>query len=97
MSFTIAGTKGRAAFCLAPAAKEAGATSDYSGYPLTALGEFLMELIRSNVATFPHDTVVLQFFETCARYGEFFRVRKECIVPLLEAMVGPRYVAFSLS
>lgn len=35
----------------------------------------------------------MQFFETVARYGDFFKVRKDCIFPTLQAMVGPKYVA----
>lgn len=50
----------------------------------------LMALIQSGISRYPNRTVVMQFFETAARYGDFFKVRKECIVPTLEAMVDPR-------
>ncbi|KAH8118024.1 ARM repeat-containing protein [Phellopilus nigrolimitatus] len=87
------GGKGRAAFCQAPAvAKERRKGTDYSEYPLTVHGEMLMALVRSGICSYPHNAVSLQFYETCARYGDFFKVRKECIIPLLEAMVGPRGV-----
>lgn len=32
----------------------------------------------------------MQFFETVARYGDFFKVRKECIMPTLQAMLDVR-------
>lgn len=88
---SIAGGKGRAAFCHTPAvAKELRKGTDYSEYPLTTHGEMLMALVRSNACAYPNNAVAMQFFETCARYGDFFKVRKECTVPLLEAMIGQR-------
>ncbi|KAI0690003.1 ARM repeat-containing protein [Cytidiella melzeri] len=86
------GTKGRTAFCQTPAevAKEKRKDTDYSGYPLTRHGEMLYTLIQSGISAYPHKTVVMQFFETTSRYGDFFKVRKECIVPTLEAMVDVR-------
>ncbi|EJD06563.1 ARM repeat-containing protein [Fomitiporia mediterranea MF3/22] len=85
------GGKGRAAFCQAPAvARELRKGTDYSEYPLTPHGEMLMALVRSNICVYPNNAVSMQFFETCARYGDFFKVRKECIMPMLEAMIGPR-------
>lgn len=56
----------------------------------------LYALVRSGICVYPHNAVAMQFFETCARYGDFFKVRKDCIVPLLEAMVGPRYAVFRI-
>ncbi|KAF8968103.1 armadillo-type protein [Flammula alnicola] len=47
---------------------------DYSEYPLTTHGEVLFAL----------------FFETVSRYTDFFKIRKECIIPTLEAMVDTR-------
>lgn len=88
-----AGGKGRAAFCHAPAvAKDARKQTDYSEYPLTIHGEMLFALVGCGIGAYPHPSVVMQFFETCARYGDFFKVRKTCIIPLLESMVGPRSV-----
>ncbi|KAI0313753.1 ARM repeat-containing protein, partial [Amylostereum chailletii] len=85
------GPKGRGAFCQAPALpKERRKEVDYTEYPLTTHGELLFALIESGVSAYPHQTVVMQYFETLARYGDFFKVRKECIVPALQAMVGPR-------
>ncbi|KAH8092595.1 ARM repeat-containing protein [Cristinia sonorae] len=86
------GSKGRAAFCLTPAAvaKEKRKETDYSEYPLTRHGEMLYALMRSGISSYPHKTVAMQFFETAARYGDFFKVRKECIVPTLQAMLDAR-------
>ncbi|EKM58374.1 uncharacterized protein PHACADRAFT_117257 [Phanerochaete carnosa HHB-10118-sp] len=86
------GTKGRGAFCITPAdiAKDKRKETDYSGYPLTRHGEMLYALVQSGIAEHQHKTVNMQFFETTARYGDFFKVRKDCIVPALQSMVGPR-------
>ncbi|OCH95393.1 ARM repeat-containing protein [Obba rivulosa] len=85
------GGKGRAAFCQAPAVtKEKRKETDYSEYPLTAHGEMLYALVQSGMSGYPHKTVVMQFFETVARYGDFFKIRKECIVPTLQAMMDAR-------
>ncbi|KAI0091175.1 ARM repeat-containing protein [Irpex rosettiformis] len=86
------GTKGRAAFCQTPAevAKDKRKETDYSAYPLTRHGEMLYTLVHSGISAYPHKTVVMQFFETTSRYGDFFKVRKDCIVPTLEAMVDAR-------
>lgn len=88
-----AGAKGRGAFCQTPAdiAKEKRKETDYSEYPLTRHGEMLYALVNSGISKYPDSSVTMQFFETVARYGDFFKVRKDCIVPTLEAMVGPRY------
>jgi exportin-T len=86
-----AGGKGRAAFCLSPASSPEKAKrkpTDYSEYPLTTHGEMLSTLVRSRISSYPHQAVAMQFFETAARYGEFFKIRKECIMPTLDAMVG---------
>ncbi|KAH7913226.1 armadillo-type protein [Hygrophoropsis aurantiaca] len=85
------GGKGRTAFCQAPAApKEKRRETDYSEYPLTSHGEMILALVQSGISTYPHPSVVMQFFETAARYGDFFKVRRECMMPVLEAMVDHR-------
>ncbi|KAI5998619.1 armadillo-type protein [Pisolithus albus] len=85
------GGKGRAAFCLAPAVpKDKRKDVDYSEYPLTPHGEILLALVQSRISAYPHRAVVMQFFETVARYNDFFKIRKDCIMPTLEAMVGTR-------
>ncbi|KAH9903044.1 ARM repeat-containing protein [Cubamyces lactineus] len=85
------GGKGRAAFCQAPAVqKDKRKETDYSEYPLTSHGEMIYALVQSGISSYPHKTVVMQFFETVARYGDFFKVRKECIMPTLQAMLDAR-------
>ncbi|KAI0033548.1 ARM repeat-containing protein [Vararia minispora EC-137] len=89
MLFT--GTKGRGAFVQAPAVpKEKRKEVNYSEFPLTLHGELVFALIESHITMHPHQMVVMQAFEAIARYTDFFKVRKECIIPVLEAMVGPR-------
>lgn len=86
-----AGGKGRAAFCHAPAVpKEERKQTDYSDYPLTEHGEMLFALVQSGISSYPHPAVAMQFFETAARYGDFFKVRRQCIMPTLQAMVDAR-------
>lgn len=63
---------------------------DYSEYPLTSHGEMLYALVQSGISAFPHKIVDMQFFETVARYGDFFKVRKECIMPTFQAMLDVR-------
>ena len=85
------GGKGRAAFCQAPTIdRDKRKATDYSEYPLTPHGEMLFALVQSGIASYPNKTVSLQFFETASRYADFFKVRKECIIPTLEAMVDSR-------
>ncbi|KAJ7170663.1 armadillo-type protein [Mycena crocata] len=87
------GIKGRTAFCHAPPLdkdKDKRKTLDYSQFPLSPQGEMMFALVQSNISSYPHRSVTLQFFETVARYPEFFKVRKECIMPTLEAMIDTR-------
>ncbi|KAF8656825.1 hypothetical protein AX16_002373 [Volvariella volvacea WC 439] len=86
------GGKGRTAFCQAPAVidKEKRKEVDYSEFPLTTLGEMLYASVQSGIYNYPHRAVSLQFFETVVRYPDFFKVRKECILPVLEAMIDRR-------
>ncbi|KAG5638768.1 pre-tRNA nuclear export protein [Sphagnurus paluster] len=85
------GGKGRAAFCQAPTVdKDKRKATDYSEYPLTTHGEMLYTLVQSGIVSYPHHAVSLQFFETVSRYTDFFKIRKECIIPTLEAMVDTR-------
>ncbi|GJJ08694.1 hypothetical protein Clacol_002913 [Clathrus columnatus] len=91
-NLATAGPKGRAAFCEVPGviAKEKRKTTDYSEFPLNAHGEMMFVLVRSGISSYPHTTVVMQFFETAARYGDFFKVRKDCIIPVIEALIDSR-------
>lgn len=86
------GGKGRSAFCKTPVAvaKEKRKETDYSTFPLTTHGEMIYTLIQSGISAYPHRTVVMQFFETVVRYSDFFKVRKECILPTLQSMVDTR-------
>lgn len=87
----VGGGKGRAAFCQAPPVdKDKRKEADYSEFPLTHHGEMLYALVQSGISAYPHKTVAMQFFETAARYGDFFKVRKECILPTLQAMIDVR-------
>jgi exportin-T len=89
--FLTDGTKGRGAFVQAPTLpKEQRREIDYEACPLTAHGEMLAAAVQSGISAYPHTAVVMQFFEAVARYGDFFKVRKECVVPVLEAMVDVR-------
>ncbi|KAF9444820.1 ARM repeat-containing protein [Macrolepiota fuliginosa MF-IS2] len=87
------GGKGRAAFCHAPPIDKTAKVKpvlDYSEFPLTSHGEMLLALVQSGIASYPNKHVALQYFETVARYTDFFKVRKECILPTLEAMIDAR-------
>jgi len=87
--------KGRTAFCQVPPGDKTVKIKpvlDYSMYPLTSLGGMLLALVQSEIASYPNKHVALQYFETVARYTDFFKVRKECILPTLEAMIDPRWV-----
>lgn len=70
--------------------KEKKREVDYSEYPLTPHGEILLALVQSGISAYPHRAVVMQFFETVARYGDFFKIRKDCIMPAMEALVSNR-------
>lgn len=52
----------------------------------------MQALVRSRISTYSHPTVAMQFFETVTRYADFFKVRKEYILPALEAFLDARYV-----
>lgn len=56
-----------------------------------------MMLVESGISAYPHRCVVMQYFETVARYSDFFKVRKQYIVPVLEAMIDTRYALISVS
>jgi exportin-T len=50
----------------------------------------LYALVQSGMSSYPHRAAALLFFETAARYTDFFKIRKECIIPTLEAMIDKR-------
>lgn len=86
--------KGRPSFCqIPPELRESKVklkSSDYAAFPLTSHGEMMLALIRSGASSYPHPTVSMQFFETIARYGDFFKVRPECVGPVLTALIDAR-------
>ncbi|KAF8206454.1 armadillo-type protein [Mycena galopus ATCC 62051] len=85
------GGKGKPMFCQGPPLdRDKRKSVDYSAYPLTPHGEMLFALVQSNISSYPHRSVMLQFFETVARYPDFFKVRQQCIMPTLEAMIDIR-------
>lgn len=47
-------------------------------------------MITSGISQYQHKAVMMQFHEIVARYTEFFKIRKECIAPVLEALVDRR-------
>ena len=47
-------------------------------------------LVRSRISAYPHPAVAAQFFETVQRYSDFFKVRKEWVLPALEAFLDSR-------
>jgi exportin-T len=70
--------------------KEERKNTDYSDYPLTPQGELMQTLIRSGISTYKDPVVAMQFFETVTRYADFFKVRKEYVLPALEAFLDTR-------
>ncbi len=63
---------------------------DYQQYPLTPLGHLLTLCTTSGIASYPHPSVTLQYFETAVRYIEFWRSKPATIRPMLEAMLDQR-------
>ncbi len=84
--------QGRATFCTVPKTipKAERKNIDYSEYPLTPQGEMMELLVRSRISAYPHPAVAAQFFETVQRYSDFFKVRKEWVLPALEAFLDSR-------
>ncbi|KIO34261.1 hypothetical protein M407DRAFT_16794 [Tulasnella calospora MUT 4182] len=52
--------------------------------------ELILALVQSGISSYPHVAVRAQFFESVGRYVDFFKDRKECIIPVLEALVDQR-------
>lgn len=67
----------------------------YDGFPLTPLGHLLTLCVDSGIASFPHPSVTLQFFESVARYAEFFRAKDKTIKPMFEALLDTRGIHHS--
>ncbi|GAK64103.1 ARM repeat-containing protein [Moesziomyces antarcticus] len=60
--------------------------------PLSDLGEMVQKLVQSNVSSFPHPAVQLQFFECLVRYSNFFAARSACVSDALPAFLDWRGV-----
>ncbi|KAG9047337.1 pre-tRNA nuclear export protein [Tulasnella sp. UAMH 9824] len=58
--------------------------------PATPHDELILALVQSGISSYPHVAVRAQFFESVGRYVDFFKDRKECIIPVLEALVDQR-------
>lgn len=85
------GGRGRAAFCQTPGGEKwKGKGTDTAECILTPHGEMLYALVHSGIASHGRRVVALQFFETVARYTDFFKARKECILPTLDIFIGER-------
>lgn len=67
-----------------------GTKVDYDSYPLTPLGHLLALCVDSNIVSYPHPSVTLQFFEAVVRYVEFFRSKPKTIKPMFEALLDAR-------
>ena len=63
---------------------------DYDTYALTPLGHLLALCVESDIVSYPHPSVTLQFFEAVVRYVEFFRSKPKTIKPMFEAMLDAR-------
>lgn len=63
---------------------------DYTAFPLTIQGEILLRTVQSNISSYPHPSVALQFFECTSRYAEFFKMRSDLIQPTLGSLLDSR-------
>ena len=63
---------------------------DYTAFPLTVQGEILLRTVRSDISSYPHPSVALQFFECASRYAEFCKMRVDLIGPTLGALLDQR-------
>lgn len=60
--------------------------------PLSNLGEMVQKLVQSNVSSFPHPAVQLQYFECIVRYSNFFAARSGCVSDALPPFLDWRGV-----
>jgi exportin-T len=63
---------------------------DYEGFPLTPLGQLLTFCISSGIASYPHPSVTLQYFEIAVRYVDFWKSKPATVKPMFEAMLDAR-------
>lgn len=64
---------------------------DYTTYPASVLGELMNRTVQSNVASWPHPSIPLEFFECICRYHEFFTLAPHTIPRILPIFVDHRY------
>ncbi|KAI9323871.1 armadillo-type protein [Dichotomocladium elegans] len=55
---------------------------------LSPLGEMVLEIVTSNISTYPHPSASLQFFEDISRYYQFFEHRPNHLPQALAAFVN---------
>lgn len=63
---------------------------NYEQYPLTPLGRLLTLCMTSGLASYPHPSVPLQYFEIAVRYVDFWKVKQGSIQPVFEALLDSR-------
>ncbi|BEJ16561.1 hypothetical protein CspHIS471_0511660 [Cutaneotrichosporon sp. HIS471] len=63
---------------------------DYEQYPLTPLGRLLTLSMSSGLASYPHPSVPLMYFEIAVRYVDFWKVKQGAIQPMFEALLDTR-------
>lgn len=63
---------------------------DYSSLELTLHGQLLLQSVQSNISAYGHPAVALQFFECTGRYAEFFKLRTDCVKPILGSFLDTR-------
>ncbi|SPC63936.1 related to tRNA Exportin [Ustilago sp. UG-2017b] len=59
---------------------------------LSNLGEMVQKLVQSNISSFPHPAVQLQYFECLVRYSNFFAARSTSVSDALPAFLDWRGV-----
>lgn len=69
---------------------DANTKIDYEQYPLTPLGRLLTLSMTSGLASYPHPSVPLMYFEIAVRYVDFWKVKQGSIRPMFEALLDKR-------
>ncbi|KAG8712895.1 pre-tRNA nuclear export protein [Ceratobasidium sp. 395] len=84
--------RGRLAFITVPeeVAKDKKKHGNWAEYPLTPHGEMIDALMRSQISSYPNNTVAIQYFETVGRYGDFFKIRKQYVEGVLTTFIDAR-------
>lgn len=68
---------------------------DYEQFPLTPLGQLLGLCMTSGLASYPHPSVQLLFFEISVRYIDFWKVKPGAIQPIFESLLDGRGIHHS--